>query len=136
MGKNPYSSKGFGGKKMSDVRLKICRDCDIGEPEMLELIIANKIIGMDLPINAVYEKVWWPYTYKKKYPDSYEVPDIHTADPQLRTNMNVIFRLAGMDGEATEERVETLNDDSNPSSEKEIEAKFKLAKVLSQPIDD
>jgi len=55
MGKNPYSSKGFGGKKMSDVRLKICRDCDIGEPEMLELIIANKIIGMDLPIKAVYE---------------------------------------------------------------------------------
>eukprot|EP00352_Strombidinopsis_acuminata_P000131 CAMPEP_0176342108 /NCGR_PEP_ID=MMETSP0126-20121128/2917_1 /TAXON_ID=141414 ORGANISM="Strombidinopsis acuminatum, Strain SPMC142" /NCGR_SAMPLE_ID=MMETSP0126 /ASSEMBLY_ACC=CAM_ASM_000229 /LENGTH=45 /DNA_ID= /DNA_START= /DNA_END= /DNA_ORIENTATION= len=45
--------------------------------------------------------------------------------------MNVIFRLAGMDGEATEERVETLNDDSNPSSEKEIEAKFKLARVLS-----
>lgn len=55
MSKNPYSSKSFGGKTMSDVRLKICRDCDIGEPEMLELLCAGKIVTMNLPINAVYE---------------------------------------------------------------------------------
>ena len=48
MSKNPYSSKAFGGKTMSDVRQKICRDCDIGEPEMLELLVANKIVTMGL----------------------------------------------------------------------------------------
>lgn len=64
MNKNPYSSKGFGGKTMSDVRLKICRDCDIGEPEMLELLVANKIVTMNLPINAVYEQIWFPHVYK------------------------------------------------------------------------
>eukprot|EP00352_Strombidinopsis_acuminata_P001742 CAMPEP_0176399616 /NCGR_PEP_ID=MMETSP0126-20121128/46903_1 /TAXON_ID=141414 ORGANISM="Strombidinopsis acuminatum, Strain SPMC142" /NCGR_SAMPLE_ID=MMETSP0126 /ASSEMBLY_ACC=CAM_ASM_000229 /LENGTH=79 /DNA_ID=CAMNT_0017775305 /DNA_START=1403 /DNA_END=1642 /DNA_ORIENTATION=+ len=46
--------------------------------------------------------------------------------------MNVIFRLAGMDGEATEERVETLNDDSNPSSEKEIEATMTAIQVVKK----
>lgn len=61
---------------MAEVRLKICRDCDIGEPEMLELLIAGKIVTMNLPINAVYEQVWWPQQYKAKHPDSYEVPSI------------------------------------------------------------
>lgn len=99
---------------MSDVRLKICRDCDIGEPEMLELLVANKIVEMNLPINAVYEQVWWPSVYKQKNPDSYEVPPIEQGikeDPSLMTSMVVIFRLAGMDGEATEDRVENLTTD-------------------------
>ena len=55
MGKNPYSSKSFSGKTMAEVRLKICKDCDISEPEMLELLVANKIVTMGLQINAVYE---------------------------------------------------------------------------------
>lgn len=38
--------------------------------------------------------------------------------------MIVIFRLAGMDGEATEDRIESLPDESEPTSEKEIEKKY------------
>jgi len=109
--KNPHSSKSFGGKTMGDVRLKICRDCDIGEPEMLELLVAGKIVTMNLPINAVYEQVWWPSQYKAKHPDSYEVPPIEQGmkeDRSLINSMVIIFRLAGMDGEATEDRVESL----------------------------
>jgi hypothetical protein len=45
---------------MGDFRLKICRDCEIGEPEMLELLVAGKIVTMGLSIRAVYEQVWWP----------------------------------------------------------------------------
>jgi hypothetical protein len=41
--------------------------------------------------------------------------------------MLVIFRLAGVDGEATEDRIETLNNNTEPSSEKEIEKKYSLA---------
>ena len=114
MSKNPYSSKSFGGKTMADVRLKICRDCDIGEPDMLELLVAGKIVTMNLPITAVYEQVWWPAQYKSKHPDSYEVPPIEQGmkeDPGLINSMVVIFRLAGMDGEATEDRVESLQTD-------------------------
>ena len=138
MSKNPYSSKLFGGKTMGDVRLKICRDCDIGEPEMLELLVAGKIVTMNLPINAVYEQVWWPAQYKSKHPDSYEVPPIEQGmreDPSLINSMVVIFRLAGMDGEATEDRVESLQTDSEPSSEKELEKKYGLASVIGDRLD-
>ena len=41
-------------------------------------------------------------------------------DPSLINSMVVIFRLAGMDGEATEDRVESLQTDREPSSEKEL----------------
>ena len=139
MSKNPYSSNSFNGKTMSDVRLKICRDCEIGEPEMLELLVANKIVTMGLSIRAVYEQVWWPYLYKQKYPDSYEVPsisDFTKTDTSLLQPMTVIFRLAGMDGEATEDRVESLADDSEPSSEKEIEKKYALAQVISDKLEN
>jgi hypothetical protein len=40
MNKNPYSAKSFGGKTMGDVRLKICRDCEI-DVEILELLVAG-----------------------------------------------------------------------------------------------
>ena len=49
--------------------------------------------------------------------------------------MVVIFRLAGMDGEATEDRIETLSDETEPTSEKEIEKKYSLANVISEPLD-
>ena len=46
--------------------------------------------------------------------------------------MLVIFRLAGVDGEATEDRIETLNNNMEPSSEKEIEKKYSLAQVIGE----
>ncbi len=46
--------------------------------------------------------------------------------------MLVIFRLAGVDGEATEDRIETLNNNTEPSSEKEIEKKYSLAQVIGE----
>ena len=46
--------------------------------------------------------------------------------------MLVIFRLAGVDGEATEDRIETLNNNTEPSSEKEIEKKYSLAHVIGE----
>jgi len=46
--------------------------------------------------------------------------------------MIVIFRLAGVDGEATEDRVETLSNNLEPTSEKEIEKKYCLAQVIGE----
>lgn len=121
---------------MADVRMKICRDCDIGEPEMLELLVAEKIVGMNLAINSVYEQIWWPFVYKKHHPDSYEVPEIDKAlaEGSTLSNMIVVFRLAGMDGEATEDRIESLADSLEPTDDKEIEKKYALAKVISRQL--
>jgi len=46
--------------------------------------------------------------------------------------MIVIFRLAGVDGEATEDRVESLNNNLEPTSEKDIEKKYSLAQVIGE----
>jgi hypothetical protein len=46
--------------------------------------------------------------------------------------MLVIFRLAGVDGEATEDRIETLSSNTEPSSEKEIEKKYSLASIIGE----
>jgi len=49
--------------------------------------------------------------------------------------MVIIFRLAGMDGEATEDRVESLQTDQEPSSEKELQKKYGLASVIGEKLD-
>ena len=50
--------------------------------------------------------------------------------------MVVVFRLAGMDGEATEDRVETLSSETEPTSEKELEKKYSLANVIADDLGD
>ena len=59
MSKNPYSASSL-GKTMADVRLKICKEMELAEPELLELLVQGKIVGMDLTIKQVYEQVHWP----------------------------------------------------------------------------
>ena len=54
MNKNPYTNKSL-GKTMGDVREKICKELELAEPELMELLVANKIVGTDLSITAVYE---------------------------------------------------------------------------------
>jgi hypothetical protein len=54
MSKNPYTSTSL-GKTMGDVRLKICKEMELAEPELVELLVAGKLVGMDLPIRQVYE---------------------------------------------------------------------------------
>ena len=49
MSRNPYLSSQL-GKSMADVRLKICKEMDLAEPELVELLVDNKIVSMDLSI--------------------------------------------------------------------------------------
>lgn len=49
MSKNPYTSTSL-GKTMADVRLKICKEMELAEPELLELLVAGKIVSVDLNI--------------------------------------------------------------------------------------
>ena len=110
MNKNPYLSSEL-GVTMKDLRTKICKELGMTEAEeIMELLVGNQLIDLELPIKLVYEKVWWPFSYKKKNPETEEIPSIDPANKSDLEPMQVIFRLAGIDGEATEKRVENLND--------------------------
>lgn len=49
MSKNPYSSTSL-GKTMADARIKICKEMELAEPELVELLVAGKIVSVDLSI--------------------------------------------------------------------------------------
>ncbi len=135
MSKNPYSSSQL-GKTMADVRLKICKEMELAEPELLELLVAGKIVGMDLTIRQVYEQVHWPALCKQKNPDLYDIPPIEEAPKSQLQPMQVIYRLMGIDGEATEDRVENLSDGSEAETDPAvIMKKFGLTQVICKEFE-
>ena len=118
--KNPYKASDI-GNTMNDVRNKICKELEIGDPNPFELLVANNIVELDLPIHLVYEKIWIPFIKQKE-------EDGHIPPGQPIPSMQVIFRIAGLDGEATENRISHLVDESE--DEKDQEKKYKLTEVL------
>ena len=68
------------------------------------------------------------YIYKLKNPDQYEVPPISSVDASYKTPKNVIYRLTGVDGEVSENRIEQLQDEND--LEMNDEKKYALAKTL------
>ena len=128
--KNPYWTKDI-GSTMKDVLDKICLTHEMSHAtDLIEMLVANNIVSPDIPIHLVYEKVWYPYIYKLRNPDQYEVPKISTVDQSYKTPMDVIYRLVGVDGEASENRVEQLQDENDLV--KDPEKKYALARTLSQ----
>eukprot|EP00742_Colponemidia_sp_Colp-10_P004531 GILJ01004836.1.p1 GENE.GILJ01004836.1~~GILJ01004836.1.p1 ORF type:complete len:2747 (+),score=454.59 GILJ01004836.1:625-8241(+) len=125
MTKNPYQSTEI-GPLIRDVRSKICADLNIRDAmEIMELLVANQIVGLDLPVRLVYEKVW-----KRHVIEAAEASGA-TADMNLNfPPMTVIYRLAGVDGEATENRVESIPDDS--AEEEDPEVTYKITQVMSE----
>jgi hypothetical protein len=94
MVKNPYSSKQV-GPLMRDVKNKICRDLDLGglieDDNGMELLVAGKIVKLDLPVSDVYEQVWARSAQGQGY-----------GEGGAGSPMVVVYRLQGLDGEATE----------------------------------
>jgi hypothetical protein len=62
MTRNPYSMKDI-GTTMRDVKNKICMDLELAglleDDFSMELLVADKIIKLDLDINGVFEQVRW-----------------------------------------------------------------------------
>lgn len=115
----PYKASDI-GTTMADVRSRICKELEIGDPNPYELLVANNLVDMDLPIYLVYEKVWVPYIKQREEEGQSfggEIPP-----------MKVIMRISGLDGEATENRVSGLVDDSE--DEKMMEQRIKLTEVF------
>ena len=82
----------------------------------------------------LYEKYWYPYKYKERNPDEDEIPPIETVDSSYITPMEIIYRLAGVDGEATENRIESIQDEDEAT--KDPERKYALAKTLKIKFDN
>jgi len=62
----------------------------------MELLVHNKIIKLDLSIKQVYEKVW------RKRPTDLNASSSNIETTPVNTPMVVVFRLQGLDGDATE----------------------------------
>ncbi|KAL9643652.1 hypothetical protein ABK040_016104 [Willaertia magna] len=99
---------------MSDVVNKICDEMSIHSDIPFELLVDNRIIALNLPITKVYEKVWRTRNNENQ----------QTNDP-----MEIVFRLQGLDGEATEDRVDSLpSDDENI----DIVSRSKITSIISK----
>ena len=114
---NPYSSLDTDmGPLMREIKNKICRDCELiallEDDNGMELLVANKIMSLDLPVADVYEKVWMPDAAQKG------------------ESMRIVYRMRGLLGDATEEFIETLaSKDNEDQDEEEV---YKLANVMAE----
>jgi len=129
MEKNPYSSKEV-GPLMSNVRERICKELEYSDPEILELLVAEQIVAPSLSVNDVYEHVLWPTLknlnpkYQGKKPSEFLLEELPP--------MIITFRLAGLDGEATENIIESIPGTGNVEEDPEI--KYAITSVLGQDI--
>ncbi|KAL6043444.1 protein purity of essence [Balamuthia mandrillaris] len=125
MTKNPYSSAEV-GPLMRDVKNRICEDLELHglleDDNGMELLVDNKIIKLDLPVVQVYEQVW------RKAPEELQRDPAKAATYRQGTAMEVVYRLQGLDGEATEEIVEQLQ--SANEEEVDPEEEFKITAVM------
>ena len=68
MRRSPYSSSSFPGPLFRDIVELICGELKLtNEDNMFELLVAGKIISLDLPISKVYEKVWRPHVAQQQH---------------------------------------------------------------------
>ena len=155
--------------RVRDLRLYIARDLKMEDSaELLELIVGNKILGLGLKLRVVCQVVWKKYVMEKATSSSAgfsssflsssflnrraeSAPglplivnpfnDLQKSEEVNLPPMIVTYRLIGVDGEATEERVEDgdlLDPEapcetctSNAENEKNIEIEYGLTKIVT-----
>ncbi|KAK9812313.1 hypothetical protein WJX73_001476 [Symbiochloris irregularis] len=126
MTQNPYSSQQV-GPLMRDVKNHICRQLDltgiIDDDFGMELLVLGNLVSLNLPVRLVYESLWQPSHQQRR----------DTTTPPMR----VIFRLQGLDGEATEPMVSSLPDpqamETDPEEEYQVAAVLASRQLASQP---
>jgi E3 ubiquitin-protein ligase UBR4 len=147
MKKNPYLASEI-GTTMKHIRTKLYKDLELSNKKkhsqyncnyflilldfeendcFLELLVADQIVSVDLPISLVYEKVWISHIMAVQNVEDRQ--DLQKDIPPMK----IIYRIAGFEGEATENRVDNLVDDNE--GEQDLEKKFSIAKVLTEEIE-
>jgi E3 ubiquitin-protein ligase UBR4 len=130
MSRNPYSTANMSAKPlMRDVKNLICRELDmvglVEDDFGMELLVTNQIISLDLPVEDVFERIWLPSLFQ----DS-RVRQSTNADDAIGPPMPVTFRLSGLDGEATEQRIDELP--PTKEEDEDIELKFAGTTIFQQ----
>ncbi len=134
MGRAAHSSKDVGGPLMRHVKNFICVRLDmaglVDDDFGMELLVGGKIVDLNLPVAQVYELVWKPHVAaggggRRAGPRARAAGTVSgDAGPMV-----VVYRLAGLDGEATEPVVKTLATDQQQKRDPEEE--FRVARVLA-----
>jgi len=114
--KNPYTSSEI-GLTMRDVKRKICMDLDMAglmdDENGMEVMVRGNIISLHLPIHLVYEQVWLPAA-------GFDAAAAARAGGFFP--MEIVYRLQGLDGEATEALIDALDDTSHVEVDDEKDA--------------
>jgi len=129
MKQNPYCSSDFKGGTMNDVKNKICQDLGLEDSaNMFELLVANKIVSLELPIIKVYDKIWREEIENggSEYREGGDSDNDDFICEEMP--MTIVYRLTGLDGEATEDVVESIEDDTQKI---DPEVEFILAAGMS-----
>ncbi|CAM9638308.1 unnamed protein product, partial [Sphacelaria rigidula] len=92
----------------------------------LELIVCGNIVGLDIPVRVVQHEIWRPHILETTA-DDYS----SDCDAEALPAMMVTYRLAGVDGEATEEVVDSLVD-SDSAADQDPEVKFGIARNIAE----
>eukprot|EP00753_Platysulcus_tardus_P009961 PLAT2461.1.p1 GENE.PLAT2461.1~~PLAT2461.1.p1 ORF type:complete len:2014 (-),score=847.26 PLAT2461.1:55-5613(-) len=99
---------------VSHLRARVAADLGIADSEeILELLVGGNILGLALPLKLVHKQLWLRL----------ESDDI---DEHV---LEVTYRLAGLDGEATEPLVEELKEDEE---ERDVEAELGVTRELGR----
>ena len=168
-------SSGPDEPRVSDLRLHIAKDLQMEDSaELLELLVANKILDVHLKLRVVQQVLWKKYVEENATSASSLVAGAGPGHQMISTGsglsmifsssslaargrngaasddnailasfppMVVTYRLAGVDGEATEDKVEVqdLEDPEAPTSqntpearERRMEKEFGITRVVTQ----
>jgi len=155
--KNPIPLSLLKGKvdpTFSDLRSHIANDLQMADSaELLELLVVGKIIPIHFKVRVVQETLWRKHvlenTSSSGSSSSRNREDGYTSDIEtsLLPPMTVTYRLAGVDGEATEDIVEESDvidprqqqqhEEGSPSDdntkEAAMEKEFAITKTIMSP---
>ena len=127
----------------TDLRQHIANDLQMSDSaELLELLVAGKIINLSLKLRAVQQVLWRKYVLDSANNSNdlgLSSTSGYTSDTDTSSlpAMIVTYRLAGVDGEATEDKVEE-SDIADPlastsaDSSKTIEKEFGVTKIITE----
>jgi E3 ubiquitin-protein ligase UBR4 len=132
MSGNPYHISEFSSNgsspKMRDLKNMIVRELNLMDAEnMFELLVNDKIINLDLPVQKVYNAIWKPSMNSRGVDDDEYDSDMDEIDSSA---MVVVYRLQGLDGEASEDVVDSISDESVQQKDPELE--FSITSAIAE----
>jgi hypothetical protein len=133
---------------VKDLREFIAKDLQMADSaEMIELLVANQILGVSLKLRVVQQVLWRNYLMDNSSARQASQPlfglsvlfnsgtgEVSSAGRNITADtpasslppMVVTYRLVGVDGEATEDMVSSLEDPEAPSSSTSAEEQERL----------